>query len=313
MDGSKTTATGNVAEQHVIELLSNIPIVTKVWKDVANSKFDIYYMLQNETCTRGLQVKAITIKRKTGNRTDYKMGARKNYPIGLLVVGLNKEEGIGLAFLYEKIHEGSAASMTKGAKLGGTFSKLLCEWDIFRERLIQLLPLSIIVTDAVFESSITPNMQASVESLKRFSFFCKKNGFTCTEVQDTSSKTDLIFEGAKAQLKYCANEVDARNHCYRVKLCTGKEKVPYAKGDNNIYIIEIGAHHGVFIFLQEDLLIEKGFIRTDTQPGKIGLDIFPYDYVEKAKLKSRDNASRCKGNWTCDKILWLSTENGLIK
>jgi hypothetical protein len=214
MDGSKSTAIGNKVEADIIQILEAIPVVVKVWKDSANSKFDIYYTLKDEAIPRGLQVKAISIKTETeSGRKDYQIASLKSYPNGMLIVACNKEEGVGLAYLNEDQYHGSSATMTKGAKQGGRFSKLLLEWDLFKDRLAQLIPLGTIVTEEVFKSSITPNMQASVESLKRFFIFCKKYSFTCNEVQDTSSKTDIIFEGARAQLKYTANTVDARNHC----------------------------------------------------------------------------------------------------
>jgi hypothetical protein len=45
MDGSKSSAIGNVAEIDVVELIQTIPFVTKAWRDLNNNKTsDIYYI-----------------------------------------------------------------------------------------------------------------------------------------------------------------------------------------------------------------------------------------------------------------------------
>jgi hypothetical protein len=71
----------NLAELDVIEIMSRFDNVEKVWKDLYNSKFDIYYTLKNENFIRGLQVKWISpiAKRKNG----FSISDLDKYPDGL--------------------------------------------------------------------------------------------------------------------------------------------------------------------------------------------------------------------------------------
>ena len=67
---------GYTTEKSVMELLNSFEIISKVWKDLNNSKFDIYYTLKNENIIRGLQVKTIG---KIKSRNGYQMNHLDRY------------------------------------------------------------------------------------------------------------------------------------------------------------------------------------------------------------------------------------------
>jgi hypothetical protein len=113
-------------------------------------------------------------------------------------------------------------------------------------------------------------------------------------------------------MKYASNPSGVSNRTYSYKICLGTSKGPYKQGDNDLYIIELGSNHGDFLILSEKILIEKGYIQTNEQKGKKNLNVYPHDYVEKKLLTTIGHKSKIKGNWSCDKSLWISTEKGFL-
>ena len=159
------------------------------------------------------------------------------------------------------------------------------------------------------------------ESIQRFALFCQKYNLNIKFNDNNSSGTDLFINGCKIQMKYSLKPPNngGSTYGYRISLVHGKKKVPYKKGENDYYVIELGSYHGEFLWLCEELLIEKGWIATDTQKGKTSLSVFPYDYVEK-RLSTMPNTNRKElsdrklvhGNWTSNKEYWFSTEKGCL-
>lgn len=314
MDGSVNAAIGNETESDAVELLSSFSCVQNAWRDLNNSKFDIYYILHGENLVRGLQVKSI-MKSKSNDRLYY-MKHLDLYMNGMLIIGLNKREQIGLAYINEDKYHKSTANMRINAPRGGIFSKLLMRWEFFTKSLVNLLSSGIILTEDVFRASIAPKMLMSTDSTQRLSIFANKYGFAFKVNEDTSSRTDVIFEGMRAQLKYASMPINVKNKSYAYAICLASRRngsyKPYQKGDNDIYIIELGAHHGDFLFLSEALLIARGYIGTENQIGLTSLHVFPYDYIENSTMPV-SKFTPIRGNWTCNKSLWLSTAKGEIK
>ena len=246
---------------------------------------------------------------KIKSRNGYQMNHLDRYDNGMSIVGINKADNIGVCYIKTDIYHKSTACMTLGAKCNSIFSKLLKRWDDFLTIFIQLLPFGTIISNEIYEKSITHMMLISSKSLKRFQIFCLKHNFKCELVDDNSSVTDLVFNGIKAQMKFASlPENTRRTYSYKVLLGkngkndTSNLKIPYEKGDNDIYIIELGTHQGDFLFLPESLLIEKGYIKTYTQTGKRNLNVYLHDYVEVNRLLKQKHVSKIKGNWTCDKF-----------
>jgi len=299
---------GNIAEQEIIELLRSFSKVKQVWKDTSNSKFDLYFNLINENLIRGLQVKAIT---KRPDRSSYRISGLDKYNDGMLIVGSNKEIGIGLLFISSEHTKMKMASISLNSKLG-VISRLVMIWSNFVKNLENNLTTAPIVTAGVFEKSMPASSFLEYNSIGRFLIYCQKFGFNVRIVENNSSHTDLLVDGRKAQMKYVSKPHRPSNgdYFYKVSLSKsrhgGKNGIPYNKGDNDLYIVEIGDYPGDFFIATESILIEKGYIKTETKPGKGNLNVFPYDYLEKSENK---NNLQIKGNWTCNKKYWLSTNH----
>lgn len=160
-------------------------------------------------------------------------------------------------------------------------------------------------------------------SIERFTRYCHIYGFIVEKSSSNASCFDLLVNGVKVQMKYAANQSSAKSkRTYSYKISLGKNSggckhnVPYEAGDNAIYVIELLPLHGDFLILSEQLLIDRGYIKTTTQEGKYNLDVYPHDYASNPKYKNPEKGKRAlRGNWTCDSRLWISTvgPNGCVR
>lgn len=316
-EGSSEEITiGNRTEHDLIKLLKDNNLVNHIWKDYSNSKYDLYFKLYNEDFVRGLQVKSIT-KRTT--RPGYSIKGLNKYENGMLIVALNKELGLGLLYIMCDELKAKTADMTIGGTRG-KFSKLLLNWPNFIQYLSFLLNKASIITKEIFRNSMTRENFLEHESILRFIKFCDKFNFNVKRVENNGSQTDLLVNNLKIQMKYCSKMKNPDNGEYSFWISLSKSggykkpHIPYEKGDNDFYIIEIGSHHGYFLAIPENILIDKRIIKTDNQTGKPYIIVFPFDYLDtKETNKVIKDKKAIKGNWTCkDKRLWVSsfTDNG---
>lgn len=294
--GNNAHNTGCSAEFSMIKILETLDSVVKIKKDYYNSKFDIYFYLK-DGIKRGLQVKHLSRRSDLSNK--YALSHIDSYTIGTLIVGLNEQYGVGLAYLYSDVYNDKYghASIMKNPK--GKYSKLLLNWPDFILHLEIMLKSATIITPEIFRLSMTPESYKEYLSIKRFKLFCMKYELDVKHY-GSSCATDLMIGNVKIQMKYIEKPFKP-NESYMVSFARHNRE-PYKKGDNDFYIMEIGSYHGMFLILHESILIDKQYIDTETVIGRHILHFFPYDYV-------KNNPTR-KGNWTCEPKYWYSTENG---
>lgn len=294
-------------EIEIIEIINKFDIVEKAWKDYNNSKFDVYYKLKNENFIRGLQVKAITKKR---TRNTYTINGLHKYQDGMLIVCINKNDNMGLVFLSSQDTKVTSTNVKFVDNPKSFFSKNLTNLYNFKINLKRFLSLSIIVTDDVFEKSLSPTNLKEYKSVERFLSLCDKNLIKVERIENNGTVVDLLVDGFKAQMKFRSNAANIANGMYFYQIeCSKsggwkKQRIPYNEGDVELYIIELGCDLGYFLFLTEEDLIKEGYIKTNTQPGKTSLPVFPYNYMNRTDLPSKD-AKQKKGNFTCDVEKWL--------
>lgn len=305
----------NNAEQNVIEILESFDCVKDVWKDRYNSKFDIYYILRGENVTRGLQIKSITPIKSTNDL--YMIQDLHEYMNGMLMVCLNKLKGIGLTYINSLYYETKCATVSINKNPVNKFEKLILQWDQFTLKLKDMLSYGIIITPKLYKNSMSNAHYTEYKSIERFKYFCQKYDLKCILNYDNSSPTDLFVNGFKIQMKYRGKIIGEKTNNYSYDIQLHRSAcIKYKKGDNDFYVIEIGSHHGDFLWLPENLLIAKGYITENInvdESSRCHMSIFAYDYVEKKLLTTDDkNKYRVKGNWSCDKKYWISTEKGCL-
>lgn len=313
--GKNSLVTAHKTEQNVITLLKGFHSITSVWKDRYNSKFDIFYILKNETVTRGLQVKSITPLSPSKPR-QFVIGGLDKYEDGMLMVALNYQR-FGLVYTNSRDYSVKKVTISLRKPARTIFNKLILEWGDFLKVLEESLSKGIVVTPKLYEMSLGDAHLKEYYSVQRFTTFCQKHGLNIEVVDETTSVTDLVINGFKVQMKYCTqaspSRIKAGRYAYEINLHRSGQ-LKYKKGDNDFYVIELGANPGYFLWLPEYLLIKKGFIcETGVDEKRTNsLCVYPHDYVEKRKEISPKNKNRVKGGWSCDPKLWISTEHGCM-
>lgn len=310
---------GHLTEMKAKQILENFINVKEVIKDRSTSKIDLYYTLNGENVTRGLQIKSIS-QVKSGDFPSYQIPAIGNYVNGMLIVALNKELGLGLAYLnsdiYNKHKDNVTISPTKDPR--SPFSKILLKWDDFIIHFQNIIHQGMIVTAEIFKNSMPKTAFIEYESIERFSFFCQKYGWNMRVNAENSSATDVFVGNLKIQMKYSSKQRDATHYYHLIhlrRLIRQKPlKIePYKKGDNDFYIIEIGSHHGDFLILPEQILVDKQIVQIGDIKSQMQIGVFPYGYLEQKLLTVRKGwEHRVKGNWTMNPKYWFSTEKGHI-
>ncbi len=58
------------------------------------------------------------------------------------------------------------------------------------------------------------------------------------------------------------------------------------------------ALEGNSLSIPERVLIERGYLKTETRKGKFSFDVFHYSYID-------GNNRNLKDNWTCDRRFWF--------
>lgn len=305
----------NASEQDVISILKEFDCVKDVWKDRYNSKFDIYYTLKDEDVIRGLQIKSIN--RVTSRIDEYEINDLDKYIDGMLIVCVNKLINIGFAYVDSNYYRTMQTKISLKRDPINKFEKLILEWDDFILKLKDTLCYGLIVTPELYKNSMSPNHFLEHQSIERFNLFCIKYGLKCELNYDNSSPTDLFVDGFKIQMKYSSKPIGQITGTYSYDINLHRNgSIKYKKGDNDFYVIEIGGYHNDFIWLSENLLIAKGYISENIKTDEIStcnMHIFPPDYIEKKLLITADKyKSQIKGNWSCDKKYWISTEKGCL-
>lgn len=314
---SKTSEIGELSEERVLRLLKTFKTVSVARRDKYDSKFDIFYQLEGEDFTRGLQVKTIShISRDT-----YSMHHLNKYGIGMLIVAIHYKK-FGILHMTDEADKDSVAVYMSHKRIDKSiYEKEIMIWPEFLVELEKCLTRGIIVTPEIFKNSVTPTQYLEYESIERFKVFCEKHKLEVEEVYGVYSPTDLIVNGFKIQMKFISRplshiERNKKNgdYWYAVEL-RRSGNVKYLKGDNDFYVVEMGEYKGEFLWIPEYLLLEREYISgAGLERARANLHVFPYDYVEKAKasaITSRQK-TKIKGNWSCNKKYWFSTEKGCL-
>lgn len=290
---------GDRTEKYILEMMAKLNSVKFAERSLHNEKVDIYYRL-TDGALRGLQVKHLG--KKSGN--SYGSNHLDRYSDGTLIICVNPEDRVGLIFVMSPEFRAKSITVTIGGTKG-VFSRLLLDHGAFSVYLESMLPLAPVIEN--IRSLMTPCTVLEMESKQRFKDYCSKFGLRITEPDSSASVTDVIVSGFKCQLKYSSSP-ENRRRTYSHKVMLGRGNGPYIKGDNDFYVIELGGHHGEFLILHEQLLIDMGYVSHQGK-GKQNLNVFPLGYIREKMKSVTSRWDMVKGNWTCDSKLWFRENN----
>lgn len=297
------TEKGYETEKEVIKILKSFACVTRTEIDRYDACFDVRYRLKEykedkeEDFDRCLQVKTLY---NTEERPDeYSFSIRTGYPEGMLIVGLKyqSEPKYGLIHHYER--KDGYGTKYVSLKPSSKARYQAMEWGNFLRLLERCLYTGLPLTEEFIEKSMTTTSFQSYKSHKRFEEFAMRHNLSLDWYEDPSSNTDLRMNQFKLRLMYSGIMMKGRNsYCFSLSTQHSK-KSKFFRGDNDFYVFEIGEHHGDFLFIPEDLLLnEKNVI-------KKMLLVFSYNIESRKSVKA-------KGNFTNDLSRWFSTERGCL-
>ena len=261
--------------------------------------YDIIYELDDGR--RGIQVKTM-YKSKSNS---FGLNHVNHYDREILLVGINEEYNLAIVFmLFSEIKVGKSHNITVTHTPRSKYWNYFVTLDKLSERLKTYINKPGIIDD--LDSIYTDCQLKEKNSTNRFLRFCLYHNLDAILHHTTGDATDVIVNGKKCQLKY-ASKPENRKRTYSYKITLGRKISGYRKNglspyfieDNDFYIIELGNDHGKFLIIHESIMIEKGIIKTNDQPRRISLSVYPENYSVCNKF-----GPKCNGNWTNKSGLW---------
>lgn len=135
-------------------------------------------------------------------------------------------------------------------------------------------------------------------SWNRIKDWCKLNGFEFRPSDSAASVVDFTINGVKFQHKYTSRRHGQGFHGKLHKSAGKNNKNPYEVDDPiDYFLIECGGFLNEFCVISKQELIERGFIKTPTQNGRISITIF------HTSCPTKGNFTKDAKYWNLNKIL----------
>jgi len=207
------------------------------------------------------------------------------YRDDLLITSINPDINMYVLFFYKDIKsKGSAPYLSK--ELLKTV-KLYKNIEEFKERLVEYMRKSTEIKDET--DGLTENQISELKMTNRLIKWCDDRDMEYIPNENGGTAIDgfLQINGLiyRVQLKSSSSITDKlfnfHLHRRRSEIC------PYSVEDNvEIFVFEISTekYQGDFYIIPVSKLIERGYIKTDAQKGKIQIGLASRDYTSHPKL-----------------------------
>ena len=276
----------------ILRTFDNVEIT---WSDTFNSHYNIYFKLVDEPFIRGLQLKLLA-----DFKNGYQISRLNKHPENTLITCIDVDCLYGMVFVYKSaLHNKTTSYFTPGSRSSNTvFNKLGLPWAVFIPQLKEMLINATIITFETYFKYVDTYFLPLCKSLLQFKQMCCNHHDTLVQKDDdATSDSRLIINGLKVQFFYTSKVIDdEKSHKFTMN---HKNRSPYKQGENSLYVFSMENDPLEFLVLPEKILIYHGLIKTDTQKGVIGLQVFHYDYANK-------------GNFTKNKDFWFSADKGYL-
>lgn len=261
----------------IIKIFSNIETVERI--GFTGNKFDIKYKFRNENKERGLQVKTLS-KGYTEDAWFFSTNKSK-YDDDNLIVGINEYlNRFVLAFPNEILKGKTIFSFMSG---GSIYNKnMFTNITSFLNKLKILMEKSTIYN---IQTALTEAQKKEFYSMERLENKCNELKYSFKR-NDTINSIDCFINIYNIQCKF--SSVIKFNKCYiSLSKCDGTynkkhKRRPYDIKDNiDFFIFEILNKENNFYIIPIKIMIQKGFISTKDQIGKmkISIDLYNRDWI----------------------------------
>ena len=253
-NSKKTVEIGDKSENFIEKIYNE----TKEFKvdpvGFTGNTFDLI-LHDSNNLMRGVQVKTLSYNKiKKVYRLSLGNG---DYKPDTLIIGVNIPDKIFVLFYYGQVNTGSIDFNPESKR--SKYTKYIYTEETFRKNLIEMTKKSTIIKD-VTKFLSESNLQEYL-SLKRLNEFCLNTGNVFKRNKTNGTVIDCYINNFKIQHKSCSHK--------------GK-KQPYSEDDGiDFFVFEIvnKTHKGNFFIIPIKKLIEKGFIKTETQNGHITINL----------------------------------------
>lgn len=269
---------GNSLEEYFVNKLSKY--VQDIEQVNDNSTIDIIFKLENETFYRALQCK--TLRKDLYSPSCFTFKSSSNYNDDLLILAANIENNIYTYFFYEEIKNKKTVSIS----INDPLRKIFFSEKKFIKEISTLLDKTRII-DGTEYMYITHRKE--YDMINRLKIKLKEIG-----LKFKKNKADDVIDGKIYNDEYKHNvqlkhSTDIHKNCCAFNFYKQEDKkhIPYSDKDNiDFFIFEIGeTYENNFFILPINILIDKGYIKTNDTPGRISIGM-PLNSFDITKYKN---------------------------
>lgn len=261
--GYLSISKGDETEKFVAEVMKKFKYMEDV-QVIGNtgSFFDILYKYENDEY-RCLQVK--TLVKDLSNNDTWRVTFDSNYMNDTLIVLVNEDRDrfglISFGSVTTKSLSLGFRRMKKGKYRYNKYNNIIS----FSESLYRRSKISSIFD---IEKSFSSSIRKEFDSLQRLSEKCREYGFSFSKSESNGSVVDCVINNKNIQCKY--SSLIKGNYC-RFNLCKSNGRFdtqPYDENDLiDYFIFEVGEYKGSFYIIPKNVLIEKGYLRSEKNKG----------------------------------------------
>jgi hypothetical protein len=255
---------------YMMHIFSQIHSIKRIGQNC--SKLDIIYKFGNEAKYRGIQVKTLIKCERDGS---YRFSNLENYDQDTLIIGINKERTRYVLLFFKDVLENKPRFGFK-AKDSKYSQYMYIESLKFLTDLEKLLSKSTIYDE---NASLSETCKKELQSMKRLEKKCQESNLTFKLNETHASPIDCYINYYNIQCK--ATTVKVSNCSYKIFLQKNGGKIngkqqnkAYSDKDKiDFFVLEILDYPNQFYIIPIKELVQRGYIKTDQQEGKLKFNL----------------------------------------
>lgn len=285
---------------HILSLFTTINSIEQIGH--IKHKLDIIYKINNENFYRGIQVKTLS---KDKHR--YRLNLHnQTYDDDTLIVGVYKNKKTYTLCFYKDFKNKKSLSFSLGSKSNSEFIynsslKFLTDFEKFLQN-----------STTYKKDDITKYDIQERNQLDRLQIRCNNMDITY-KINKKINAVDCFINYYNIQCK--SSNCIATDNNYKFGICKNYPKKPYSDKDNiDFFICEIVKYPNNFFIIPIKILIEKGYITTDNQIGKLYILLpSPISKLSHWATKYLNRFDLLKKNYIYDHLNFILEKAGLNK
>jgi hypothetical protein len=296
--GAKAAATGDKTEEYILDILKTNPeIASAIRIGQTGNRFDIIYQMKDEGYCRALQIKTLC---KSYGQEQYSLTFQKEHQDDTLIVAVDTDRKHFCLYLFGDNNKlGMSLTFTDTAILNnGPNVHLYTDIKVFTQKLFQMIKLSTITEWNQLTDHLTENWTKEFKMLERLKPVLEKWKLDYKPMMTVNSSTDCLIDNCRVQCKFSDNKKGKKYYVSFKKETSKTTYEPYSSNDFDFLICETDST-GKFYVIPMEVLIEKGYVRTDQYDGIVVLYLasqedyesdWTLDYIDRFDLITKKSS-----------------------